>query len=163
MKIIRFVVSMLLLSLCIGVSPINTAMTQFSSPAVYAQDAGGKGDNADEAKSGADQKRIKLPSFKDMFKFGKPKPDNLKKATGRNLFIIGLVLTAILHQVLPFLFFAIGGTRLSGARISIIASIFFFLLMTLWAIGVMMTTGQVIAWGIILLLIFVIWAALSRR
>ena len=106
MKMIRLVVSMLLLSLCIGVSPIHTSVPQFSAPAVYAQETGSKDVNADESKSGADQKRIKLPSFKDMFKFGKPKPDNLKKATGRNLFIIGLVVTAILHQVLPFLFFA---------------------------------------------------------
>ncbi len=163
MKIVRFFIGVMLIAMCVGLSPIHTSLAPVNAPAIYAQGGDQNAETKSSTSDAVDDKRIKLPSVKDMFKFGKPKPENLKKATGRNLFLLGLVLAGVLHQVLPFMFFAIGGTRLSGSRISILASIFFFILMTLWAIGVMMTTGQVIAWGIILLLIFVIWAALSRR
>lgn len=159
MKFIKLVMGLTLFILTIGAGPINSALTPLAAPAIYAQAA----TQGDEQIETAGQRKFKLPSLKELFGFNNPKPENLRQATGRKIFITGLVVAMILHQVLPFLFFAIGGTRLLGARLSIVSSLVFLLLMTLWAIGVMMSTGQVLAWGLILLLIFIIWAAVSKR
>lgn len=163
MRAVRTIIGVTIFGISLGVSSIVPIQNLPRTSSVYAQGNFLKrSSNSNGSKSSAYNK-TSFQTIEDLFKFSEPNPDNLKKSPGRDLFIIGLMLSAILHQVLPFLFFAIGGTRLSASRMSIIASMFFFLLMMLWAIGVLMTTGQVIAWGIILLLIFVVWAALWKR
>lgn len=163
MRLVRIIIGVIILGISLGVSSIAPIQNLTRTSSVYAQsNVLERSSNSNDSKSSAYHK-TSFQTFEDLFKFSEPNPDNLKKSPGRDLFIIGLVLSGLLHQVLPFLFFALGRNRLSGSRISIIGAFLFFLLTTLWALGVMMTTGQVISWAIILLLIFVIWAALSKR